>query len=289
MGLLEETKERACREVDRLAGELTEMARNIHANPELGFGEYRASAWLTDFLEKNAFEVERGSADLRTAFRATLAGATTGPTVCFPLEYDASPEIDHCCGHNLIGPAHAGAAAALQKLSSAWPGRLLLLGTPNGEEGGGGLKIMLALGEFRDADVAIRFHPSSYTGANTRPMANRALGELFRANLTTLGLDDDPSPPVINRPIGGAMDRLTWVVPTAAPFVAICARSVGRDDTPRFTAAADTSLAYERMVVAAKALAMTALDVLMQPDALEKVKLEFQTNRWLRYRQIIAA
>ena len=148
MVLLAEVKERACDEVDRLADNLSELGRQIHAHPELGFGEYQACAWLTTFLDKQGFEVEPGSADLRTAFRATLAGSAPGPTVAFILEYDASPEVDHGCGHNLIGPAHAGAAAALRPLQGAWPGRVVLLGAPSGEEGGGGLKIMLALGEF---------------------------------------------------------------------------------------------------------------------------------------------
>ncbi len=288
MTLVEETKDHACREVDRLAGDLSELGRNIHANPELGFGEYQASAWLTAFLDKQGFEVERRSADLRTAFRATFAGVAPGPTVCFLLEYDASPEVDHCCGHNLIGPAHAGAATALRTLTSAWPGRLVLLGTPSGEEGGGGLKIMLALGELRGMDAVFRFHPMSYTRIDSRPLANRALGELFRANLKTQGLIEDNVPPVIaGRSL--AIDRVTWVAPTLAPYVAICPRSVGRDDTPQFTAAANAPLAYERMLVAAKVMAMTALDVLLQPAALEKVRLEFQTSKWLRYRQIVAS
>ena len=41
------------------------------------------------------------------------------------------------------------------------------------------------------------------------------------------------------------------------------------------------------MLVAAKVLAMTALDVLLQPAELQKVRLEFQTSKWLRYRQIM--
>lgn len=287
MALLDEVKERACREIDRLAGDLSELGHRIHATPELGFGEYQACASLTAFLDEHGFEVERGTAGLRTAFRATLAGSGRGPTVAFILEYDASPEVDHGCGHNLIGPAHAGAAAALRPLTAAWPGRLVLLGTPSGEEGGGGLKIMLALGEFQGVDAVVRFHPQSYTLVDSRPLANRALGALFRANLKTQGLTEDEAPPALAAralPI----DRMTWVAPTLAPYVAICPRSVGRDDTPRFTAAASTPLAYERMLVAARVLAMTALDVLLQPAELEKVRLEFQTSKWLRYRQIIA-
>lgn len=286
MVALAEVKERVCREVDRLADEVSALGRNIHAHPELGFGEHQASTWLMAFLGEQGFEVERGTAGLRTAFRASLPGCGPGPTVAFILEYDASPEVDHGCGHNLIAPAHAGAAAALRPLTSAWPGRLLLLGTPSGEEGGGGLKIMLALGEFRDADAVFRFHPQSYTLVDSRSLGSRALGELFRTNLRSQGLvEDETAPATAGRAL--PIDRMTWVAPTLAPYIAICPRSVGRDDTLRFTAAADTPLAYERMLVAAKVLAMTALDVFLQPAALDKVRLEFETSKWLRYRQLM--
>ena len=137
-------------------------------------------------------------------------------------------------------------------------------------------------------DAVVRFHPQSYTLVDSRPLANRALGELFRANLRAQGLTEDEAPAATagrSLPI----DRMTWVAPTLAPYIAICPRSVGRDDTPRFTAAASTPLAYERMLVAARVLAMTALDVLLQPAELEKVRIEFQTSKWLRYRQIIAS
>jgi hypothetical protein len=288
MVTLADLKERACREVDRLADDLSELGRNVHAHPELGFGEYQACTWLTTFLDTQGFEIERGTAGLRTAFRATLAGSAPGPTVGFILEYDASPEVDHGCGHNLIGPAHAGAAAALRPLTSEWPGRVVLLGTPSGEEGGGGLKIMLALGEFRGMDAVFRFHPQSYTLVDSRPLGSRALGELFRANLNAHGLvEDDASPAIAGRAL--PIDRMAWVAPTLAPYIAICQRSVGRDDTPRFAAAANTPLAYGRMLVAAKVLAMTALDVLRQPPALEQVKREFETSKWLRYRQIMGS
>ena len=287
MALLKELKDRACLEVDRLADDLVELGREIHANPELGFGEYRASRLLSAFLEKHGLQVDRGIAGLRTAFRATLVGSSAGPTVAFILEYDASPEVDHGCGHNLIGPAHAGAAVALAHLQSVWPGRVGLLGTPSGEEGGGGLKIMLALGEFTGMDVVLRFHPQSYTSIDARPLASRSLGELFRANLSALGMVEDLTPPG-TQGLPLPIDRVTWVVPTLAPYLAICPRTVGRDDTPKFAEAANAHMAYGRMITAAKALAMTSLDIFLRPEELEKAQREFQDTKWLRYRQIMA-
>ena len=40
-------------------------------------------------------------------------------------------------------------------------------------------------------DAVVRFHPQSYTLVDSRPLANRALGELFRANLRAQGRTED--------------------------------------------------------------------------------------------------
>ncbi|HBH02736.1 MAG TPA: amidohydrolase, partial [Candidatus Rokubacteria bacterium] len=57
--------------VDRLGDELEALSRRIHDNPELGYQEVKAAAWLTEFLGKQGFAVERGLAGVETAFRAT--------------------------------------------------------------------------------------------------------------------------------------------------------------------------------------------------------------------------
>ncbi len=68
---IEEVKSRIIAEVDSRRDEICELSRKIHDNPELGFHEFKASAWLIEFLEKNGFTVERGFAGLETAFRAS--------------------------------------------------------------------------------------------------------------------------------------------------------------------------------------------------------------------------
>src|SRR5438128_2336838 len=88
--------------IDAAAGELVDLARRIHATPEIAFQEVQASQWLCDALERHAFAVQRDVADLPTAFRAERAGGPGGPSVAFLAEYDALPEIGHACGHNLI-------------------------------------------------------------------------------------------------------------------------------------------------------------------------------------------
>jgi amidohydrolase len=146
--------------VDACAGDLLELARRIHAHPELRFEEHKASAWLSDFIAARGHLVERGVAGMPTAFLAR-AGRSAGPRVAILAEYDALPGVGHACGHNLIAAGAVGgfvAAAAAVAAASSVAGEVLLLGTP-AEEGGGGKIQMLEAGVFEGVDAAMMFHP----------------------------------------------------------------------------------------------------------------------------------
>src|SRR2546426_2660551 len=143
--------------VDRLADDLEKLTRQIHDNPELGYQEIKAAAWLTEFLDKQGFKVERGVAGVETAFRGTLETGA-GPTIAILCEYDALPGIGHACGHNVIATSGAGAGAALAAAKVQLPkGRILVIGTP-AEEGGGGKVKLIQGGVFRDVDCAMMIH-----------------------------------------------------------------------------------------------------------------------------------
>jgi len=148
--------------IDAAAGELVDLARRIHATPEIAFQEVQASQWLCDALERHAFAVQRDVADLPTAFRAERAGGPGGPSIAFLAEYDALPEIGHACGHNLICTAALGAGIGLAAVASKLAGKVFVLGTP-AEEGGGGKVLMLQRGAFAGIDAALMFHPADYT------------------------------------------------------------------------------------------------------------------------------
>jgi amidohydrolase len=143
--------------VDRHRAELTELARKIHAHPELRFKEVKAAGWICELLAQHGFEVERGLAGMATAFRA-VRGAAGGPRVAILAEYDALPEIGHACGHNLIAAGAVGAFLAAAELAERAAGQVVLLGTPAEEGGGGKIKLMNA-GAFAGLDAAIMFHP----------------------------------------------------------------------------------------------------------------------------------
>jgi amidohydrolase len=157
---IEELKRRVIAGVDAREDELVRIADQIHAHPELSFQEFEAVALLTEALEKDGFDVQRGVAGLETAFVATLHGRDGGPTVAFLAEYDALPGLGHACGHNLIAAAALGAGLAMKAVLPQLPGRVQVIGTP-AEEGGGGKVLMVDAGVFDGVDAAMMVHPAA--------------------------------------------------------------------------------------------------------------------------------
>src|SRR3989475_6662217 len=143
--------------VDRLADDLEKLSRQIHDHPELAFQEVKAAAWLTEFLDKQGFKVERGVAGIEPAFRGTIETGD-GPTIAILGEYDARPGVGHACGHTVIATAGVGAGAALAALRATLPkGRIQVIGTP-AEEGGGGKVKLIKGGVFKTVDAAMMIH-----------------------------------------------------------------------------------------------------------------------------------
>lgn len=148
--------------VDRMESQLRTVSREIFEHPEVKNEEVFASELLASELEKAGFEVELGVAGLDTAIRAVHSAVSEGPTVAILGEYDALPEIDHACGHNLIAAGGLGAALAVGSIKPELPGKLIFFGTP-AEEGGGGKVVMIEAGLFEEVDVAMMFHPACNT------------------------------------------------------------------------------------------------------------------------------
>ena len=95
-----EPKTAARARLDTWRTQLIALSHRIHAHPELGFEEERASTWLAEILTEAGFTVHGGICDLPTAF---LARAGSGPlhlAIC--AEYDCLPGIGHACGQNMI-------------------------------------------------------------------------------------------------------------------------------------------------------------------------------------------
>ena len=109
--MTDDLKEIARERVERAHEALIGLSHWIQANPEQNFEETLACEWLVEWLEKAGFEVERGVAELPTAFVGRYG---SGPlNVAIVAEYDALPEVGHACGHNVIAASAIGAGIAL--------------------------------------------------------------------------------------------------------------------------------------------------------------------------------
>jgi amidohydrolase len=170
--------------IDRFKDKASGLGRQVHAHPEQKFEEHFAAGLLADALGELGLEVKRGVGGLETAFRAETGRSDksdksdeSGPTIAILAEYDALPN-GHSCGHNLICTAALSAFAGLAAIRDQLPGRIVILGTP-AEEGGGGKIIMMEKGALKGVDAAMMVHPMDGEFATFPALATRHLRIAF--------------------------------------------------------------------------------------------------------------
>jgi aminobenzoyl-glutamate utilization protein B len=158
----------------------TELSNEVWGYAELGYKEFESSKTLTDALEEGGFKVERGVADIPTAFVATYGNAES-PVIGILGEFDALPGLSqdcvpyrkpladggpgHGCGHNLLGVAGLAACMAVKQAidSGEVKGTIRYYGCP-AEEGGAGKAFMARAGLFDDVDICLTWHPDTFNG-----------------------------------------------------------------------------------------------------------------------------
>jgi len=106
---------------------------------------------------------------------------------------------------------------------------------------------------------------------------NFTLGELFRKNLERIDVAEDPEDPEAGY---GSTDcgNVSQALPTIHPYIRISPDGVP-GHSREFAEWARSPMARAGLVAAAKALAMTALDLLASPEQLAKAKAEFAAAR----------
>lgn len=151
------------------------LAMDIFEYAELGYLETRSSERLSGYLANAGFEVQRGVADIPTAFVAERGQGA--PVIGILAEFDALPGLSqaplperrplvadapgHACGHHLFGSASTVAAVAVAEWLDAKgiDGMVRVYGTP-AEEGGSGKVYMTRAGLFDDVDIMLHWHPA---------------------------------------------------------------------------------------------------------------------------------
>ena len=137
---------------------LIELSHRIHAYPEPGWQEHKASTWVAEALAEAGFSPQRGAYEMPTAL---VARAGSGPLhIAFCAEYDCLPGIGHACGHNIIAAIGVGAAIAAAAVADEIGLTVTLLGTPAEEVGdAAGKVLMLERGAFEGVHAAMMVHP----------------------------------------------------------------------------------------------------------------------------------
>jgi amidohydrolase len=140
---------------------ILELSHRIHANPEVGFEEVKAAAWISEILSEAGFDVTTGLCNLPTAFSAKAGNGPLHVAIC--AEYDALPGIGHACGHNVIAAAAVGAGIAAASVADEVGLTVHVIGTPAEERGDGGGKILLLeRGAFTGIQMAMMVHPAPF-------------------------------------------------------------------------------------------------------------------------------
>jgi len=169
--------------IEKKSDQLTGLSDKIWSYAEIAFQESQSAEALSDFAEAQGFRVERGVAEMPTAFVAEYGSGS--PVIGILGEFDALPGLSqktvptkdplesgapgHGCGHNLFGVASLGAATAIKELieSGELEGTIRFYGTPAEEKFFGKLWMVRA-GLFDDVDVVMDWHPSDETKADVQ-------------------------------------------------------------------------------------------------------------------------
>lgn len=151
--------------MERYKNDLIHMSDRIYDLKEVAFETEQSSLILSNYLEKQGFEIETGVAGLKAAFVASYGSGY--PVIGILGEFDALDEIGHACGHNLLGTGALG-AALLVKDQLQGKGTIKYFGCP-AEESGYGKAIMVKHGVFNGVDAVLTWHPHHKTEVWTRP------------------------------------------------------------------------------------------------------------------------
>ncbi len=115
-------KQAAVVSIDRQQPEMIQMADQIWAFAETALREVQSAALLADYAEAQGFEVERGVAEMPTAFIATYGKGK--PVIGIMGEYDALPGISQKAQPTQEPLEEGVAAMAADTTSSAPPASL---------------------------------------------------------------------------------------------------------------------------------------------------------------------
>src|ERR1700685_793981 len=168
-----------------IAGDLADLRRQIHEDPEIGLELPRTQAKVLAALDGLPLEVTQGRA--LSSVTAVLRGGQPGPTVLLRGDMDALPITErtglpyaslvtgvmHACGHDLHTAMLVGAARILSARQAELPGNVIFMFQP-GEESVGGARVMIDEGVLDAAGERPVAAYALHVGSGLLPLGVRA-------------------------------------------------------------------------------------------------------------------
>lgn len=122
-----------------------------------------------------------------------------------------------------------------------------------------------------------RLETSYYEFSYDDMITNETLSTTFSSNLIELGIMPEE---IHEKGSGGSLDmgNVSQIVPAIHPYIKICEQAHACH-TNEFREAAMSKEGFEGMMLGAKSMAYTALDVLIDSELLQTIKTEFATSK----------
>lgn len=157
-------------------GEIKEIRRHLHSNPELSFEEHQTAEFIERKLEE--FGIKNVQRIASTGVTFCLEGSVTGKTIALRADTDALPiqetndtpykskkdGVMHACGHDVHTANLLGAAKILNDLKSEWSGTVKFIFQPAEEKSPGGASILIKEGILENPK------PSKILGQHVMPL-----------------------------------------------------------------------------------------------------------------------
>jgi amidohydrolase len=197
-------------EIESLTPTLTDIRRDIHKHPELGFEELRTQRLIKGWLTQLGYEPrECARTGLVADLRPELLGR--GRSIALRADIDCLPMTErtelewrsvhdgraHKCGHDGHTAILLGTAAVLARYREQLPGNVRLLFQP-AEEGvdGGGAKVMVAEGALDGVDEIYGLHNwPGYPRGELRVIAGPIMAQVHGFEISVRGRGGHGSQP----------------------------------------------------------------------------------------------
>ena len=179
-----------------IAGEIVELRRHLHSNPELSFKEFETAKFIAQYLKKIGLNPVEGIAN--TGLSVLIEGKNpTKKIIALRADIDALPITEanevpyksknegvmHACGHDVHTSSLLGTANILNQLKDQFEGTVKLIFQPAEEKAPGGASLMIKEGVLKNPK------PENILGQHVAPLI--PVGKIgFREGLYMASADE---------------------------------------------------------------------------------------------------